>query len=146
MNNTIYKIIKTISVLIRYGLCCITIEQILLFESETAQRLWSLAFGGVLYTVLRFLCYSIVGKTVKKRVPTASSSEKSLMYFFLYVIVVLILFGVLKILTCFGVLPIGVEVTFNLLEWFIEKMQNIFQSLWNCVMHFIVIIATKSTS
>lgn len=55
-----YKIIKLFSFLIRYGLCYITIEQILLFESTTAQRLWSLIFGGALYTVLRFFAMQLL--------------------------------------------------------------------------------------
>jgi len=149
MDNTIYKVIKTISFLIRYGLCCITIEQVLLFESETAQwlwsLLWSLSIGGILYKILKKICYAVVG-AISQKFSINSSSAKSILYFFLYVFVVLIIFGILKILTYFGVLPIGIEVTFNPLEWFIEKAQNIFQTLWDCVIHFIVVIAAKSAS
>lgn len=135
MDNTIYKVIKTISFLIRYGLCCITIEQVLLFESETAQWLWSLIFGGALYTVLRFFCYAIVGCIVK-HFPAVSSSEKALMYFFLYIIVVFIIFGILKILTYFGALPIGVEFTLHFKEWIANKIDSLWQLFSDWLIHF----------
>lgn len=139
MDKSIYNFVKIISFLIRYALCCVTIEQVVLFESEAAQWIWSLLFGGALYSILRLLCYAIVGVVIK-HFPTNSSWAKSLLYFSLYVVVVLIVFGILKFLTRFGVLPISIEITFNLKElvfnfavWIAEKVQAILQCIFNVI-------------
>ncbi len=130
-----YKIIKTVSFLIRYAICCITIEQIALFENEATQWFFSLFFGGVLYSILWAICYFFVG-VISQKFSVDSSSAKSILYFVLYIALVLLIFGILKLLTYFGMLPIGEEITFQFEEWLTKKIDSIWQAFSDWIIRF----------
>lgn len=130
-----YKIIKTVSFLIRYAICCITIDQVALFENEATQWLFSLFFGSVLYSILWAICYFLVG-VISQKLSVNSSSVKSGLYFALYIVFVILIFGILRLLTRFGVLPIGEEITFQLEEWLTKKTDSIWQTFSDWIIHF----------
>ncbi len=142
-DNFFYPFIAVFSFIVRYILCYLTIEQIPIFESESAQWAWSALFGGGLYTIFYFICYFEVG-LISKKFGINSSSAKSALYFVLYLPLIGIVFLALWLLTRFGVLPISIEITFNLKElifnfavWCAEMFQDLMLFLWNKVVDII---------
>lgn len=145
----LYPIVKYGSYVIRYLICYFTIETIPIFESETAQKIFSALFGGVIYSVFWAICYPIVG-CVSKRKHITNSFAKSGLYFVLYIPLSILAYIVLLSLTRHGVLPISYEVTFNFrdfifncLVWGAEKLQKLIQSLWDKVVVIINSIAQQ---
>lgn len=122
-DSYLYPVVRVLSYAIRYAMCYLTIEQIPIFESDTAQWIWSAIFGGVIYSVFWFICYHLVRKITEKT-DIVNSSTKSILYFLLYIPLIAITIVVLEILTAFGVLPISNEITFNLFEFLIECFAN----------------------
>lgn len=105
----LYRIVSTISFIVRYLLCFFTIEAVDIFADAGAQVLWSLVFGGVLYSVFNLICFPIVG-AISQKIGFQSSAFKSFLYFVLYLPLVFVTYGILLLLTHFGVLPISLPI------------------------------------
>lgn len=104
-----YRIISTISFIVRYLLCFFTIEAVDILADAGAQVLWSFVFGGVLYFIFNLICFPIVG-AVSQKLGFESSAFKSFLYFVLYLPLVFVTYGILLLLTHFGVLPISLPI------------------------------------
>lgn len=99
-----YPIVSSLSLIIRFWLCYVTIETLPIFSNEAVE--WILGQVLSIYTVFRLICYPIVGMIAGK-MEIESSTAKSVMYFFLYLPLIGIYWFVLLILThIVGVLPI----------------------------------------
>lgn len=144
-NYISYKIVSQISYLIRYALCCITIEKVPIFESETLQWIWSIALGGVIYTILWAICYLLVNFTSNK-IDVTDSCQKSILYFLLYLPLIFITFLILKILTVYGILPISNNITFNLFDFLGEKFAQLIMFLWGIIVKVTEGISNSLTS
>lgn len=105
----LYRIVSTISFIVRYLLCFFTIEAVDIFADAGAQILWSFVFGGVLYFIFNLICFPIVG-AVSQKLGFESSAFKSFLYFVLYLPLVFVTYGILLLLTHFGVLPISLPI------------------------------------
>ncbi len=105
----LYRIVSTISFITRYLLCVFTIEKVDIFKDTGAQILWSFVFGGVLYSVFNLICFPIVG-AVSQKLGFESSAFKSFLYFVLYLPLIFVTYGILLLLTHFGVLPISLPI------------------------------------
>lgn len=105
----LYRIVSTISFIIRYLLCFFTIEAVDIFADAGAQVLWSFVFGGVLYSVFNLICFPIVG-AVSQKLGFESSAFKSFLNFVLYLPLIFVTYGILLLLTHFGVLPISLPI------------------------------------
>lgn len=105
----LYRIVSTISFIIRYLLCFFTIEAVDIFADAGAQVLWSFVFGGVLYFIFNLICFPIVG-AISQKIGFQSSAFKSFLYFVLYLPLVFVTYGILLLLTHFGVLPISLPI------------------------------------
>lgn len=105
----LYRIVSTISFIVRYLLCFFTIEAVDIFADAGAQVLWSFVFGGVLYSVFNLICFPIVG-AVSQKLGFESSAFKSFLYFVLYLPLIFVTYGILLLLTHFGVLPISLPI------------------------------------
>lgn len=104
-----YRIVSTISFIVRYLLCFFTIEAVDIFADAGAQVLWSFVFGGVLYFIFNLICFPIVG-AVSQKWCIESSAFKSFLYFVLYLPLIGLTYGILLLLTHFGVLPISLPI------------------------------------
>lgn len=99
-----YPIVSTLSLLARFYLCYITIEQLPIFANDTTN--WVLGQVLSAYTIFRLICYPIVG-VISSRLEIRSATAKSVMYFLLYLPLVGVYWVILLLLThIFGVLPI----------------------------------------
>ena len=99
-----YQIVSTLSLIVRFYLCYITIEQLPVFANEAVG--W--VFGQVLsiYVLFRIICYPIVG-ALSEAFDIQSPTAKSIMYFLLYIPLAGLYWIALLLLThVFGVLPI----------------------------------------
>lgn len=104
MIRAMYPIVSSLSLIIRFWLCYMTIETLPIFSNETIE--WILGQVLSIYTIFRLICYPIVGMIVGK-MEIESSTAKSIMYFFLYLPLIGIYWVVLLILThIVGILPI----------------------------------------
>lgn len=96
-----YKILSELSLLLRMYLCYLTIDNIPILKNE----LWNYVLLEVisLYTILRIITYLEVGKFYDK----GDNSEFGVIaYFFVYLINLGLMYGIMLILTKVGILPI----------------------------------------
>lgn len=98
-----YLIVKDISYFIRWVVCYFTIEQHPIFANEAIQ--WVLAQILSIYVILRIICYAITGVFASK-LQARTSTEKSIIYFFIYLIVAIIVYRILQKLTQLQILPL----------------------------------------
>lgn len=99
-----YPAVSTASLLARFYLCYITIEQLPIFANDAIG--W--VFGQIVsvYTIFRLICYPVVG-LLSDYFDIQSASARSIIYFLLYLPLTGIYWLVLWSLTnIFGVLPI----------------------------------------
>lgn len=102
--NSMYPIVSTASILARFYLCYITIEQLPIFANGNI----NFVFGQVIsiYTIFRLICYPIVG-AIASKFSIQSATAKSILYFLLYLPLVGLYWVVLLLLThVFGALPL----------------------------------------
>lgn len=100
-----YPIVSTLSLIVRFYLCYISIEQLPIFVNEDTNWL----FGQIIsiYTIFRLICYALVG-AISSRMKENDSTIKSVLYLVLYILLAGIYWLVLLLLTnVFGVLPVG---------------------------------------
>lgn len=102
-NYEIYRIISSISYIVRFWLCYLTIENVPIFSNE----LVAYFIGQIIsiYFLLMVICYFIVGR-LSYKLGSNDPSARSILYFLLYIAMVFILWIVLKLLVVLGVLPI----------------------------------------
>lgn len=96
-----YKILSELSLLLRMYFCYLTIDNIPILKNE----LWNYILLEVisLYTILRIITYFEVGKIYEK----GDNSEFGVIaYFFVYIINLVVMYGILLLLTKIGILPI----------------------------------------
>ena len=119
----LYSFISFISFIIRYLICYFTIDSFPIFESEASQTLWSAIFGGVIYAILRLICYPIVG-VISRKYNVQSSAIRSALYFVLYLPLVGITYAILLFLTHLEILPIQLQsITLQSASvWIVEKI------------------------
>mgnify|MGYP003613199404 CR=1 FL=1 len=99
-----YQVASSLSLIIRFWLCYITIETLPVFSNEAIE--WVLGQVISIYTVFRLICYPIVG-VLSRKMEIKSPTAKSIMYFILYIPLAGIYWVILLILThVMGVLPI----------------------------------------
>jgi hypothetical protein len=99
-----YPIVSSVSFLIRFYLCYVTIEQLPLFANEAIG--W--VFGQIvsIYVLFRIVCYPIVG-IISDNLEIRSASAKSVLYFLLYIPLAGLYWIVLLLFTnVFHILPI----------------------------------------
>lgn len=102
-NYGIYKDIKSISYLVRFWLCCLTIENVSIFSNKLIEYF----IGQIIsvYFLLMVICYLVVGR-LSLKLGIEGSSGKAVLYFAIYVIAVFTLWIILRFLTALGVIPI----------------------------------------
>lgn len=99
-----YPIVSSLSFIIRFWLCYITIETLPIFSNEAIE--WILGQVISIYTIFRLICYPAVG-IIARKMEIKSSTANSVIYFFLYLPLIGIYWLVLLILThVVGILPI----------------------------------------
>lgn len=101
-----YPLVSTLSIIARYWICYLTIEQLPIFSNEGIGWL----FGQIvsIYAIFRLICYPIVGSLATKY-EIRSSTMKSIMYFIFYLPVASIYWISLLLLThIFHILPINI--------------------------------------
>lgn len=104
MTRVVYPIVSSLSFIIRFWLCYITIEAVPIFSNEAVG--WVLGQVLSIYTIFRLICYPIVG-VIAGIIEVESPTAKSIMYFLLYLPLIGIYWLVLLFLThIVGVLPI----------------------------------------
>jgi hypothetical protein len=98
-----YQIVSTLSIIARFIICWLTIENFPIFANDTIQ--W--VFWQILsiYTILRLICYSIVWEKSKKYW-IKSATQRSIAYFILYIPLALVTCFILRLLTKLHILPI----------------------------------------
>jgi hypothetical protein len=104
MMNPMYPIVSTASILVRFYLCYITIEQLPIFANGSIN--W--VFGQIIsiYTIFRLICYPLVGH-ISQSFGIESAVTKSVLYLILYLPLIAIYWLILLLLThVFGILPI----------------------------------------
>ncbi len=143
LNYILYQLISLISYLIRYILCYLTIESIPIFESEAMQWIYSITFGGLIYTVFWSICYPLV-RLISNKFDITHSYQKSLLYFFLYLPLILVSYLILKELTVHGLLPINMDTAFNLWEFLAQKFSDLIMFLFNFIASITEGISTLS--
>lgn len=139
-----YKIVRTFSYLLRCLFCFLAIEQVPIFESETAQWIYSAFFGGVLYSLLWGICYPVV-RHISRVNGIKSSAVKSGMYFVFYIPLAIIAFIILFVLTECEILPISKEITFNMFEWLEQKCKELMNWLFGLIFKAIVWITETAS-
>ena len=99
-----YPIVSTLSILLRFYLCYVTIEQLPIFANDTIN--WIVGQIISIYTIFRLICYPIVGR-ISQQFDIRSATVKSILYFILYIPLAGIYWLILLLLThVIGVLPI----------------------------------------
>lgn len=98
-----YKILSVLSFLIRAVICYFTIETAPIFEN-------SLVAYGVdqvisLYSIMWLISYMIVGRVFGYQ-RGDDPALGAILYFFVYIVVAMIMWGILAFLTFIGALPI----------------------------------------
>lgn len=102
-NMDMYTIISSLSYIIRFFVCYITIEQYSIFQDKTIT--WILWQTISIYTILLAITYPIVWNIATQN-GIKGWTEKSIIYFCIYMILVAILYFILFILTSINILPI----------------------------------------
>lgn len=96
-----YKIIRSISFLVRARLCYISIDNIPILKNPIANSI--LLEVVSLYSILMIISRAIVGIFYKKGdAPTVGA----ILYFFVYLIILGIVYVIMLVLTNIGILPI----------------------------------------
>lgn len=134
----LYSFISFISFIIRYLICYFTIDSFPIFESEASQTLWSAIFGGVIYAILRLICYPIVG-VISRKYNVQSSAIRSALYFVLYLPLVGITYAILLFLTHLEILPIQLQsITLQSASvWIVEKIGAFCQFIVSVISYII---------
>lgn len=134
----LYSFISFISFIIRYLICYFTIDSFPIFESEASQTLWSAIFGGVIYAILRLICYPIVG-VISRKYNVQSSAIRSALYFVLYLPLVGITYAILLFLTHLEILPIQLQsITLQSASvWIVEKIGSFCQFIVSVISYII---------
>lgn len=132
-----YEIVSVLSYVLRYLLCYFTIEQVPIFDSETAQWIYSVFFGGILYSLLWGISYLVIGY-ISRKYGIKSSAVKSGIYFVCYIPLAIIAYIILLLLTKFELLPISQEITFNIFEWLEQKVIEIINCFFYLIFKFII--------
>ncbi len=98
-----YPIISRLSFIIRIWICYMTIEQFPIFANKTIEWI----FGQIIsiYTILWLICYIIVG-IISDKHTVKGPTQRSIIYFCLYLILVVVSWLILWVLTKLGILPI----------------------------------------
>jgi hypothetical protein len=100
-----YPLVSTLSLIARFYLCYVTIEQLPIFANDTTN--WVIGQIISIYTVFRLICYPIVG-VISSRLEIRSATAKSILYFLLYIPLMGVYWVVLLLLThVLGVLPLA---------------------------------------
>lgn len=99
-----YKLLSSLSFLVRFWLAYVTIENVSIFKSEILSYFWSEVFS--IYTILMVISRFITGKFYSKN--SMPSSIGVIIYFFVYCILLFIYWLLLLLLTKFGILPISI--------------------------------------
>lgn len=98
-----YRLVSSISFIIRAYLCYCTIDTLPIIKDPLIQELISEIFS--LYTLL-WACSYFTNRKIIKELEINSSTVRTIIYFFIYLIYLFVLFGILKLLTWMNVLPI----------------------------------------
>lgn len=98
-----YPIISALSFIIRAYLCYITIDTVPIISNPILQYLLTEIVS--LYTILWAFSYVTNGILIQKY-DIQSKTLRAIFYFFIYLVYLLIMFGILKLLTFVRVLPI----------------------------------------
>lgn len=99
-----YPIVSTASILARFYLCYITIEQLPIFANGSIN--WVLGQIISIYTIFRLICYPLVGH-ISQSFGIEGAAAKSALYLLLYLPLIGVYWLLLLLMThVFGVLPI----------------------------------------
>jgi hypothetical protein len=96
-----YPIIRSASLLIRWWICYLTIENVPIFENETVG--WMVGEIISIYTIMWAISYFIVGRFYERG---DSPIFGALAYFFVYLVVALVVWLLMLFFTWIDVLPI----------------------------------------
>lgn len=99
-----YKLLSSLSYIIRFWLAYVTIEKISIFKSDIINYFWGEVFS--IYTILMIISYFITSKFYSKK--DMPSSIGVIIYFFIYCILLFLYWLILLFLTWIGILPIVV--------------------------------------
>lgn len=96
-----YKILSELSLLLRMYLCYLTIDKIPILSNE----LWNYVLLEIisLYTILRIITYCEVGRFYEKE---DNSEFGVIAYFFIYLVNLGAIYGIMLLLTKIGILPL----------------------------------------
>ena len=98
-----YKILSSISLMVRIYLCYVTIDTIPIFENELVNYMILEILS--LYTILRIITY-FENKVIINRLDIQSSCIRVFIYFIIYCLNLAIMYGIMMLLTKYGILPI----------------------------------------
>ena len=98
-----YKILSSISLLVRIYLCYVTIDTIPIFANELVNYMVLEILS--LYTILRIITY-FENKVIINRLDIQSSCVRVFIYFIIYCLNLAILYRIMSLLTKYGILPI----------------------------------------
>lgn len=98
-----YKLLSGISLLARIYLCYVTIDTIPIFANELVNYMVLEILS--LYTILRIITY-FENKVIINRLDIKSSCVRVFIYFIIYCLNLAILYGIMSLLTKYGILPI----------------------------------------
>ncbi len=99
-----YKLLSSLSYIIRFWLAYVTIEKVSIFKSDIINYFWGEVFS--IYTLLMIISYFITSKFYSKN--DMPSSIGVIIYFFIYCILLFLYWLVLLFLTWIGILPIAI--------------------------------------
>lgn len=118
-----YKLMKPIFAVIRIVVSYITIEQIQFVTDDIFNYFISGAVITVLLVLFRIFAYTAIGK-LSERLFINSAIFKSFLYTVIYLLFVLLVFGILKLLSHFGMLPIHTVTFEQIFENYFNKIMN----------------------
>lgn len=98
-----YKFLSSISFIIRVYLCYVTIDTIPILENELVNYMILEILS--LYTILRIITY-FENKVIINRLNVQSSCIRVFIYFIIYCLNLAIMYGIMLLLTKYGILPI----------------------------------------
>lgn len=98
-----YKILSSISLLVRIYLCYVTIDTIPIFSNELINYVVLELIS--LYTILWAISF-LENKFIINKLDIQSSSTRAISYFIIYCLNLAILYGIMLLLTKYGILPI----------------------------------------
>lgn len=99
-----YKLLSSLSYIIRFWLAYVTIEKVSIFKSDIINYFWGEVFS--IYTLLLIISYFLTGKFYSKN--DMPSSIGVIIYFFIYCILLFLYWLILLFLTWIGILPIAI--------------------------------------